>query len=109
MGILDSPQGVEECVRRNATTRGLTPARSHKAGWAVTANQKPEEGEPRPGSTETWRKYRVQVIVSDPEQQQVLNLTKLVFEEDMHSIGYATLDIQEMLQLLVQAAGEWSV
>jgi hypothetical protein len=51
----------------------------------------------------------VQVIVSDPEQQQVLNLTKLVFEEDMHSIGYATLDIQEMLQLLVQAAGEWSV
>jgi hypothetical protein len=48
------------------------------------------------------------MIVSDPEHQQVLNLTKLVFEDDMHTNGYATPDIQEMLQLLVEAAGEWN-
>jgi hypothetical protein len=96
-------------MRGNDTTLGLTPARDHKAGRAVTANQKQEAGEPRVGSPETRRKYyRVQVIVSDPEGQHVLNLTKLVFEGDMHANGYATPDIQEMLQLLVEAAGEWS-
>ena len=95
-------------MRRNATTRGLTPTRNHKAGRAPTANQKPQAGEPRAGSTETWRKYRVQVIVSDPKGEQVLNLIKLVFEDDMHANGYATPDIKEMLQMLVEAAGEWS-
>jgi hypothetical protein len=48
------------------------------------------------------------MIVTDPDGQRVLNLTKLVFEGDMQSDGFGTSDIQEMLQLIVEAAEEWS-
>jgi hypothetical protein len=57
---------------------------------------------------EARRKYKVQVIVTDPEGQEVLNLTKLAFERDLRKNGFATVDIQEALRTLVEAAGEWS-
>ena len=58
--------------------------------------------------TESGRKYKMQVIVTDPEGREVLNLTKLAFEGELQNGGYPTPDIGEALQLLVDAAGEWS-
>lgn len=58
--------------------------------------------------TETGRKYRVQLIVTDPEGQVVLNLTKLAFEDELQNGGYPTPNIGGALELLVNAAGEWS-
>jgi hypothetical protein len=57
---------------------------------------------------DTGQKYRVQVIVTDPEGEEVLNLTKLAFEGELQNRGNPTLDLAEALQLLVDAAGEWS-
>ncbi|MFZ0305741.1 MAG: hypothetical protein WAL75_23835 [Terracidiphilus sp.] len=50
----------------------------------------------------------MQVIVIDPEGQEILNLTKLAFESELHDSGYPAPNIGEALQLLVEAAGEWS-
>ena len=48
------------------------------------------------------------MIVTDPEGQEVLNLTEMAFEDELRNSGYPTPDIQGALQLLVEAAGEWS-
>ena len=95
-------------MRRNATTGGLTPERSHKAVRAVTVKQEVETRELKAEPTETVRKYTAQVKVIDPEGHEVLNLTKLAFEEDLYGRGHSTPDIREVLELLVEAAGEWS-
>jgi len=95
-------------VKQKTTSRGLEPAKKQEAVRPIAAKQKSEAGEPKAGLTETARKYRVQVIVTDPEGQEVLNLTKLAFEDELQNGGYPTPDIQGALQLLVEAAGEWS-
>jgi hypothetical protein len=95
-------------VKQNTTSGGLTLARNHKAVPPIAAKQKSEAGDPGVWLTETGRKYRVQVIVTDPEGQEVLNLTKLAFEGELQNRGYPPPDIGEALQLLVNAAGEWS-
>jgi hypothetical protein len=94
-------------VKRNPTT-GSLKTRNHKAVRPLKAKQKSEASEIAAGSMETGRKYRVQVIVTDPEGLEVLNLTKLAFEDELQNIGYPTSDLGEVLQLLVEAAGEWS-
>jgi hypothetical protein len=90
------------------TSEGLTLAGNHTAVFPITTEHKSEAEEPRARLTETERKYRVQVIVTDPEGQEVLNLTKLAFEDELQHSGNPTLDIAEALQLLVDVAGEWS-
>jgi len=95
-------------MNRNTTCEGLTPGTNHEAVRPIAVKQESEVREPGVRSTEMGRKYRVQVIVTDPEEQVVLNLTKLAFEDELQNSGYPTPDIGEALQLLVSAAGEWS-
>jgi hypothetical protein len=92
---------------------GLTPASGDKAVQPVAVKKTAAAGELKAGETraglmETARKYRLQMIVTDPEGEEVLNLTKLAFEGELQNRGYPTPDISEALQLLVNAAGEWS-
>lgn len=96
-------------MRRNATTGGLTQERTRKAVLAVAAKQKVEARDLRAELTETGRMYTVQVKVIAPEGQEVLNLTKLTFEGDLHGKGFPTPDIKEVLEILIDAAGEWCV
>ena len=95
-------------MRKNPTTGGLTLDRSHKVVRAVTAKQQAKAGELKTGSTTTRRVYSAQVKVVDPEGREILSLTKLAFEDDLNGRGLATLDMREVLELLVEAAGEWS-
>lgn len=85
-------------MKRNKTLRGPS----------VKAKQAIEAREAEVWLTESGRKYKMQVIVTDPEGQEVLNLTKLAYEGELQNCGYPTPDIGEALQLLVDAAGEWS-
>jgi hypothetical protein len=95
-------------VKTNSAIVGLTLARNRKTVQAVATKQKLEAEEPKTGLTETGRKYKVQVIVTDPNGQEVLNLTTLAFESILHNNGYPAPDIQQALQALIEAAGEWS-
>lgn len=99
-------------MKRDTTSIGLTPARGDKTVHSVVAKQTAagelKAREIKAGLMETGRKYRLQVIVTDPEGEEVLNLTKLAFEGELQNRGYPTPDISEALQLLVSAAGEWS-
>lgn len=95
-------------MKQDTTSEGLTQARYREAVRPVAAKQKSGVGEPGVSLAESGRKYRVQVIVTDPEGQEVLNLTKLAFEGELQKSGYPTPDIGEVLQMLVSAAGEWS-
>jgi hypothetical protein len=95
-------------VKRNTTSRGRTLASERKAASPVAAKQTAEAGKPRAELKEAGRKYRMQVIVTDPEGKEVLNLTKLAFEGELQNGGFPTPDSGEALQLLVNAAREWS-
>jgi hypothetical protein len=81
---------------------------NHKAVQRKLTNFEDATRQQGTASTEAHRKYRVQVIVTDPEGQLILNLTKPAVEDMLHFKGYSAPDIQEALQTLVEAAGEWS-
>jgi hypothetical protein len=95
-------------MTRNASTGGPVLKRSRKAVRTVTAKQEAEAGELKGKPAESRRMYTAQVRVIDPEGQEILNLTKLAFEDDRHGKGLANLEIREVLEILVEAAGEWS-
>jgi hypothetical protein len=100
-------RGSEYYVKRNSAIGGSTLARNDKTVQAV-ATQQLQAGEPKTGLTETGRKYKVHVIVTDPNGLEVLNLTSLALESILHNNGYPGPDIQQALQVLIEAAGEWS-
>ncbi len=56
---------------------------------------------------EIGRKYTLQVIVTDQVGREVLNLTKVCLERDLPGKVATTPEIHEVLELLVEAAGEW--
>ena len=56
---------------------------------------------------EIERKYTLQVIVTDQVGREVLNLTKICLERDLPGKVATTPEIHEVLELLVEAAGEW--
>jgi hypothetical protein len=56
---------------------------------------------------EIERKYTLQVIVTDQVGREVLNLTKVCLERDLPGKVATTPEIHEVLELLVEAAGEW--
>lgn len=56
---------------------------------------------------EIERKYTLQVIVTDQVGREVLNLTKVCLERDLPGKVDTTPEIHEVLELLVEAAGEW--
>ena len=56
---------------------------------------------------EIERKYTLRVIVTDQVGREVLNLTKVCLERDLPGKVATTPAIHEVLELLVEAAGEW--
>jgi hypothetical protein len=52
------------------------------------------------------RNYSLQVIVTDPAGNEILNLTKLTLKRDLHHRGNAIPDIQDVIALLIDAAQE---
>lgn len=56
---------------------------------------------------EIERKYTLRVIVTDQVGREVLNLTKVCLERDLPGKVAITPEIHEVLELLVEAAGEW--
>ena len=95
-------------MKQNVCNRGAKLRGNPKATRRELTDFEDAARQPRTALTEVDRKYRVQVIVTDPEGRQVLNLNKLAFEDMLHCKGYSVPDIQETLQILVEAAGEWS-
>jgi hypothetical protein len=75
-------------MRRNATTGGSTLEGTHKAVLALVAKRKVGARDFRVELTEERRMYTVQVKAIDPKDQEVVNLTKLAFEGDLHGKGF---------------------
>ena len=91
------------------TGEEATRARVRKALEAASDKSKPEPGGLGLALTGTMRKYQVHLKVIDPDGQEILNLTKLAFEQELHRRGFCDANIEEALVMLVEAAGEWGV
>lgn len=95
-------------MKRNAMAGGVTLGRTHGAVQTITVKPEPERQELKADPTQTIRKYcTAHLKVNDPEGREILNLNKLVLADELNCEGYATSDIKEVLELLVEAAGEW--
>ena len=57
--------------------------------------------------TERCRQYTLQVKVTDPEGRDVFTLTRLTNERDLHDCGNTIPEIDEILELLIEAAKEY--
>jgi len=55
---------------------------------------------------EISRNYTLQVIVSDAEGNEILNLTKLTLKRDLRYQGNTVPDIKDVIALLIDAAQE---
>ena len=57
--------------------------------------------------TERGRQYTLRVKVTDPEGRDVFTLTRLTSESDLRDQGNAIPEIDEILELLIEAAKEY--
>ena len=57
--------------------------------------------------TERGRQYTMQVKVTDPEGRDVFTLTRLTSERDLQDQGNTIPEIDEILELLIEAAKEY--
>jgi hypothetical protein len=57
--------------------------------------------------TEKGRQYTLQVKVTDPEGRDVFTLTRLTRERDLQDQGNTIPEIDEILELLIEAAKEY--
>jgi hypothetical protein len=55
---------------------------------------------------EISRNYSLQVIVTDPKGQEILNLTRMTLKRDLHNHGNTIPTIQDVIALLIDAAQE---
>jgi hypothetical protein len=57
--------------------------------------------------TERGRQYAMQVKVTDPEGRDVFTLTRLTNERELRDQGNTVPEIDEILELLIEAAKEY--
>lgn len=95
-------------MTRNEKSDGLAVTRSSTAIGTAAVKQKAKARELQAEPTNARRMYSAQVKVIDPDGQETLNLTKLILEENLYGKRLANPDIREVLESLVDAAGEWS-
>ncbi len=57
--------------------------------------------------TERGRQYTLQVKVTDPEGRDVFTLTRFTSERDLRDQGNTVPEIDEILELLIEAAKEY--
>jgi hypothetical protein len=90
----------------NATTGDLERAKTRKGVCPAPAKQAAEVAARVARLAEISRNYTLQVIVTDPEGHEILNLTKMTLQRDLHDKRIATPNIQDVIALLVDAARE---
>jgi hypothetical protein len=74
-------------MRRDPATDGKSVKRTNKVVSAAISRRATENGKPNVQQPQIRRMYTVQVKVIDPEGQEILNLTKMAFEEDTNNMG----------------------
>ena len=91
---------------RNAKTDDLKRTRNGNAVYADTDKRRAEVEAQTARLAEIGRKYTLRVIVTDLNGREVLNLTKLALNHDVHDEGNAVPEIRDVLELLIEAAEE---
>ena len=94
-------------MRRDPATDGKSVKRTNKVVPVAISRRATENRKPNVQLPQIRRMYTVQVRVIDPEGQEILNLTKMAFEEDTNNIRYSISDMKEILEMLIEATGEW--
>jgi hypothetical protein len=89
-----------------ATTNNLERAGTRRAVCPAPAKQIAETAARAARLAEISREYTLQLIVTDPEGHEILNLTKMTLKHNLHSKRNTTPDIQDVIALLVDAARE---
>ena len=73
-------------MRRDPATDGKSVKRTNKVVPVAISRRATENRKPNVQLPQIRRMYTVQVRVIDPEGQEILNLTKMAFEEDTNNI-----------------------
>jgi hypothetical protein len=94
-------------MKGNPKTGDLKRARTRKAVRPAKGRQSAEAAEHSARIAEIRRNYTLQVIATDPEGHEVLNLTKVALERNFPDKAFTAIKIQDVLELLIEAAGEW--
>jgi hypothetical protein len=90
----------------NAITGDSDRSRTRKAVRPVGAKKAAAAAERAARLAEISRKYTLQVIVTNPEGHEILNLTKVTLKRDLHDKGNTIPDIRDVIALLIDAAQE---
>jgi hypothetical protein len=93
-------------MTRNGTSSDLEQAGTRRAVCPAPAKKVAEAAARTARLAELSREYNLQLIVTDPEGREILNLTKLTLKRDLHSKKNTSPDIQDVIALLVDAARE---
>jgi hypothetical protein len=96
-------------VIQNAKTGDLKRTRNRRAVLTETDKQRAEVEAQTVRLAEIGRKYTLQVIVTDLDGREVLNVTKVALKRDMHDEGNAIPEIRDVLELLIEAAKEYEL
>jgi hypothetical protein len=94
-------------MNANATPGIPTPRRNRSGGRLVINKQKAGAAEHCTRLVEIRRRFTLQVIATDHEGNEVLNLTRVALAENVTEKTLRVLKIQDVLELLIEAAGEW--
>jgi len=81
-------------------------ARVRKRMHAASAEQRAEEAVHSARLLEIGRKYTLHVRVVDPSGREVLNVTKLTLGRNLHDGEDTIPALQDVLELLIEAAEE---
>jgi hypothetical protein len=90
----------------NASTGDLDRSGTCNAVRPVSAERAAAVAERVARLAEIGRNYSLQVIVTDPNGQEILNLTKMTLKRDLHDQGNIVPSFQDVLALLIDAAQE---
>jgi len=91
----------------NARPGAPNPGRNRSGGRLVINKQKEGAAEHCTRLMEIRRRFTLQVIATDQEGHEVLNLTRVALAQNITEKTLRVLKIQEVLELLIEAAGEW--
>lgn len=92
-------------MKGNASTCDLERSGSCKGVPLAPAN-KTASAEHGARLAEISRNYSLQVIVTDPGGQEILNLTRMTLKRDLCEQGNTIPAIQDVIALLIDAAQE---
>lgn len=92
---------------RDWTGRRLKSGQSREAVRLAQAKLDAEATMRMAKLTEKGRQYTLQVKVTDPEGRDVFTMTRLTNERDLQDQGNTFPEIDEVIELLIEAAREY--